>query len=64
MKNNYEIIKNRIELIEEENKKINTRIDLNEMEKKDKINDELEKEKEEYKKLNMRIDLIEREKEE
>ena len=68
LKNNYEVIKNKIERFEEVNKKLNMRIDLIEKEKKDKINkkDELEKsiENEEYKKLNMRIDLIEREKEE
>ena len=47
MKNNYEVIKNKIELIEEENKKLNMRIKLIEKEKNDKLNknNELGKEK-------------------
>ncbi len=69
LKNNYEEIKNKIASIEEENKKLNSKIVLNEKIKIDKenIDDGIEKvnteKNEEYKKLNMRIESIENEKE-
>ena len=45
MKNNYKIIKNKIALIEDENKKLNMRIKLIEKEKNDKLNKNNVKEK-------------------
>ena len=75
LKRNYDMMNDKIKLIEEENKKLNIKFALIEKEKIDKLNkkDIIEKEenknieiikKEDYEKLNMRINLIEKENEE
>ena len=75
LKRNYDMMNDKIKLIEEENKKLNIKFALIEKEKIEKLNknDIIEKEenknieiikKEDYEKLNMRINLIEKENEE